>query len=114
MKKWPDDWYRISDSQVQNIGGNQSNLFNICRSWPFVLLQLFVHKSLGFSFPRLLIGSPYVLEYKWKIWKFERVPQSFWIDKNNQIMFFREIGEELGVKTFEDWYKVKQVSKKFD
>ena len=45
-------------------------------------------------------------EKEWLPWKFETVPNGFWNDKNNQRNFLEWLGNELGFKNQDDWYKV--------
>ena len=44
--------------------------------------------------------------YDWIIWKFSKVPNNFWLDKNNQKKYMKWLGEKLNIKTLDDWYKV--------
>lgn len=46
-------------------------------------------------------------EYEWLPWKFRACPRNFWNDVNNQRKFMEWAGKELGIKSMEDWYKVK-------
>ena len=43
-------------------------------------------------------------EYPWIPWKFLNVPNGYWNEIENQIKFMRYLGEQLKVKTMEDWY----------
>lgn len=45
-------------------------------------------------------------EYSWKIYKFEKVPNNFWEDKENVMEAIDCIKKELGIKTKEDWQRV--------
>jgi hypothetical protein len=46
-------------------------------------------------------------QHHWKVWKFKKLPDGSWANPALQRRFWTEIGDELGVKTLEDWYKVK-------
>ena len=45
-------------------------------------------------------------EYDWLEWKFNVTPKGFWEDKKNQKKYLLWLGEQLGYKILEDWYKV--------
>ena len=47
-------------------------------------------------------------EYEWLFWKFTPAPQSSWKSKENQLKYMAWLGEQLGYKTKEDWYKITQ------
>jgi hypothetical protein len=50
-------------------------------------------------------------DYPWHPWKFESpAPKGFWTDIQNQKKYFDWLGEQLGVKTMDDWYNVKYSS----
>eukprot|EP00026_Physarum_polycephalum_P002945 Phypoly_transcript_02954.p1 GENE.Phypoly_transcript_02954~~Phypoly_transcript_02954.p1 ORF type:complete len:796 (+),score=103.49 Phypoly_transcript_02954:213-2600(+) len=46
-------------------------------------------------------------EREWQPWRFEPTPKGFW-DKDHALPdFMKYLGEKMGFKTLEDWYKVK-------
>ncbi len=45
-------------------------------------------------------------DYNWLPWKFNRAPQLFWNDVNNQKKFVKWAENELNIKEMGDWYKV--------
>jgi hypothetical protein len=45
-------------------------------------------------------------EHSWVLWKFQKVPVSFWADITNQRELLDSVGRDIGVKTLEDWYKI--------
>jgi len=47
-------------------------------------------------------------EYKWLEWKFNSTPKNFWIIKKNQKKYMDWLGEQLGYKNYEDWYKIRR------
>lgn len=46
------------------------------------------------------------VEHQWPTFQKE-TKQSNWVDMEKQREFFTHISRQLGIKTFEDWYKVK-------
>jgi hypothetical protein len=65
-----------------------------------VLLMTKYNKS-----PSLLLAAVYP-DYEWLPWKFARVSKSFWVDNKNKKKFFDWAGKQLGIKQYDDWYKV--------
>jgi hypothetical protein len=57
-------------------------------------------------------GSPYQLlttlysDYDWKFWMFHKAPLNIWDDIEKQKEYMTWLGNKLGYKTMEDWYKV--------
>ncbi len=45
-------------------------------------------------------------EHEWLPWKFTGTPKNFWKDVNNVTKFLDWAGKNLGVKQYEDWYKI--------
>jgi hypothetical protein len=81
-----EDWYRISANDIRANGGDR-------------LLRL--HAG---SYAKLL-QSVYP-EYDWMIWKFKQTPKGFWNVEENQKKFVNWLGKQLGVKHFDDWYRI--------
>jgi hypothetical protein len=45
-------------------------------------------------------------DHNWAAWKFSKVPPLYWKDIANQRKYFDTLGQELGIKTLDDWYNV--------
>jgi len=82
-----EDWYLVKQEDFIKHGANG-------------LLEQYYHNS---PTEALLAIYP---DFGWVIWKFKTVPQGFWKDKRNQQKFFDWVGNQLGFKSFEDWYKI--------
>lgn len=88
LKSW-EDWYKVPQKEFkQHLNG---------------IIQFH-----GNSHIKLLINS--YPEYNWKIWKFNKVPSSYWNELKNQRHFFDDLGKELGYEKQEDWYKIQKVN----
>lgn len=83
------DWYKVDPKSISNL--IDPNLLN--RTF-----QGSLHNALSSVFP----------EHKWCPWMFEhqKVPRGYWQHHSNQKHFFDWLGERLGVKQLDDWYKV--------
>jgi len=57
------------------------------------------------SLVKLLLHFHY--DKEWEPWRFEQVPNGFWENKTNRLLFFNFAEKELGLKNKEDWYRVK-------
>jgi hypothetical protein len=81
--EFPEDWYglRYEDIEVS-------------------LMKLF-------GSPEKLVRS-FFPDYKFKTWKFNRVPPGWWDDIKNQQEYIKTLGEELNFAKPEDWYKLRQ------
>jgi hypothetical protein len=44
--------------------------------------------------------------FKWLPWKFKKAPQKCWLSKANRILFFDWLGDQLGIKSMDDWYSI--------
>lgn len=81
-----EDWYNINiDKVVKHGGRNVLTVYN------------------GSAMRAVQNVYP---EHKWLPWKFETVPLGFWEKIDNQRQFFDWLAEQLGYKTYEDWYQV--------
>eukprot|EP01114_Cavostelium_apophysatum_P015052 TRINITY_DN4029_c1_g1_i1.p1 TRINITY_DN4029_c1_g1~~TRINITY_DN4029_c1_g1_i1.p1 ORF type:complete len:534 (-),score=127.16 TRINITY_DN4029_c1_g1_i1:1284-2885(-) len=85
VKEWQ-DWYQIRTAAVSENGG----------AGILALYDKSHAKALMAVYP----------EYQWKEWKFERAPRGTWTDKKKQREFFDSIEKKLGVKEWQDWYKI--------
>lgn len=47
-------------------------------------------------------------EHEWKPWKFQTTPQNYWVSAENVKSYMDWLGEELGYKSMDDWYKITQ------
>ena len=45
-------------------------------------------------------------ETNWIPWKFDKCPQNYWDDINNQRKFMEWAATQLNVKQIQDWYKI--------
>jgi hypothetical protein len=45
-------------------------------------------------------------EYEWLPWKFEKSPNKYWDNKENQKFFMNWLAKQLNIKELNDWYKV--------
>eukprot|EP01114_Cavostelium_apophysatum_P012589 TRINITY_DN2854_c0_g1_i1.p1 TRINITY_DN2854_c0_g1~~TRINITY_DN2854_c0_g1_i1.p1 ORF type:complete len:464 (+),score=89.13 TRINITY_DN2854_c0_g1_i1:116-1507(+) len=82
-----DHWYSVQSRDVAEEGGSG-------------LLKIY-----DGSVMRIVMAN--YPEHDWKIWRFSPVESGFWIDKRNQRAFFDDLGKQLGMKTWEDWYQIK-------
>ena len=70
------------------------------------------YTNYGYGLCQIYNSSPYQLlksmypEYEWLFWKFTVAPNSSWENKENQLNYMAWLGEQLGYKTIEDWYKI--------
>ena len=85
-----EDWYRIraTDIMTKQSGKNRS----------------FLNKYYGGSLVRALRAA--YPEFPWKSWKFCYTPPNFWNDVKNQIIFFEDLKQELGLEKDEEWYGI--------
>src|SRR4051794_29811376 len=47
-------------------------------------------------------------QHNWKLWKFKMSPKGYWEKTENQKEFLNWVGDQLGYKCMEEWYKVGQ------
>ena len=87
--KTKEDWYKITGNDFKKNHG----------------IGLLVSYYNGSSYQLLKSIYP---EYEWLFWKFTPAPQSSWGSKENQLQYMAWLGEQLGYKTKEDWYKISQ------
>ena len=45
-------------------------------------------------------------DHTWHTWLFSKVPKNWWKSVENQREYLTWLGERLGYKTMEDWYKI--------
>eukprot|EP01114_Cavostelium_apophysatum_P001389 TRINITY_DN11199_c0_g1_i1.p1 TRINITY_DN11199_c0_g1~~TRINITY_DN11199_c0_g1_i1.p1 ORF type:complete len:588 (-),score=156.40 TRINITY_DN11199_c0_g1_i1:19-1782(-) len=57
------------------------------------------------SISRLMMSA--YPEKNWKIYRFRAVPSGYWNDASKHRNFFNDVAAELGIKNYEDWYKVR-------
>tara|TARA_B100000424_G_scaffold232127_1_gene194730 strand:+ start:235 stop:1836 length:1602 start_codon:yes stop_codon:yes gene_type:complete len=85
--KTKEDWYKITKKIVyNNYGGG--------------LLNGYYNNT-----PSKFIQNIFT-EYKWLLWKFTQTNRKYWKEKENHKIYAIWLGEELGFKTMEDWYKI--------
>ena len=81
-----EDWYKITSVNISdNYGGGLISGY-------YKTTTLFVKAM----FPN----------YKWVEWKFEQIPKKLWKDIKNHKIYAIWLGETLGYKQTEDWYKI--------
>lgn len=81
-----EDWYRISQSQVEENGGR-------------LLLQRYRRS------PTRMVTS-ILNEHKWDLQKFINKPNGIWDDLETQKICMEKLTKELNIKEMEDWYSV--------
>lgn len=86
-----DDWYRITQHEIQKWGGG----------------GLLVMYYQGSPFRALQAIYP---DHKWMPWRFGQAPKGTWdtikSDVNEQKRVIQWLSEKLSVKYLEDWYRV--------
>jgi hypothetical protein len=60
----------------------------------------------------MMLSSIYP-EYDWLPWKFEKTPQNYWGDTENQRKYLDWAATQLGIKDPSDWYSVGRKVRKF-
>lgn len=83
-----EDWYKIRGKDFVEFGGGS-------------LLQKYNYS------PSEILCSVFP-EHTWLPWKFDNSPQNIWHNEQIRLKYMKWLAEKLGLKTMEDWYKVKQ------
>jgi hypothetical protein len=107
-------WYNVKMEAIEAAGGALQNLGYIgefhADSFVFIGYGLLSHKYRNSIASALSSIYP---EHNWKIWKFHRVPRSFWKQKTTQRAFLDDCAVTLGLwdsadgrKALEKWYHV--------
>eukprot|EP01114_Cavostelium_apophysatum_P021582 TRINITY_DN7577_c0_g1_i1.p1 TRINITY_DN7577_c0_g1~~TRINITY_DN7577_c0_g1_i1.p1 ORF type:complete len:631 (-),score=127.68 TRINITY_DN7577_c0_g1_i1:279-2171(-) len=81
------DWYKIKPIDIKDHGG--ACLLNMYERY----------------LPHLVKGV--FPEHRWKTCRFEFLQDEFWKDSTNHREILDEVGSELGVRHWEDWYQVR-------
>lgn len=81
-----EDWYRVTIKDVARHGGDR-----LLSRYGYCLLP---------------IMSSLYPEHDWKPWLYTRVPVGFWRNRGNRRSYMRWLGEQLGFRKAEDWYRV--------
>lgn len=81
-----DDWYRLTFEQVSRNGG-----YGLLRHYN------------GSHSAALIANYP---NHEWLEWRFVSVPKGFWDKPANRRRYFVWLGEQLGIRTLDDWYRV--------
>jgi hypothetical protein len=81
-----EDWYKLKASELIERGGR--GLLSRYNDSLFYLLSA--------NYP----------EYDWKPWLFCKVPQSFWINKENQKKYLNWFAKKFNIKNLNDWYNI--------
>lgn len=80
------DWYRLKhEDMARNSGGTVANLY--WRGSPI--------RAVMECFP----------DYEWQEWFFTQVPATFWRHRKNRLRYLAWLGEQLGFRQMEDWYR---------
>ncbi|MBN4050257.1 hypothetical protein JYT28_00715 [Desulfobulbus sp. AH-315-M07] len=82
----PEDWYKLTAKQLQRNGGAE-------------LLKYFN------SSPSSVVID-HMPKYEWQPWLFPAVPQGYWHKRKHRLKYMRWLGERLGYKRPEHWYKI--------
>lgn len=81
-----DDWYKISCDDFDNNYGA-----GFIRYYDYSPIKVVME-----NFPL----------HNWDIWKFKRCPRNWWLDKNNQQIYIKWLGNRLNFLKLEDWYQI--------
>ncbi len=83
----PEDWYDLTAATLRHFGGSgMLSYYGECVS-------------------ALVID--YVPWYDWKEWLFPRCPKGFWADPHNRRRYLEWLGEKLGFREPDDWYRLR-------
>ena len=81
------DWYRLSyEDMAKQHGGRVARV-----SWHGSPIH-----AVKECFPN----------YDWQEWKFVHVPTAFWHSRQNRRRYMTWLGEQLGIRQWQDWYRV--------
>ena len=83
----PEDWYRVTRKDFYEHDGA-------------VFLKNYRESS-----PQEALRE-YMSKYKWCPWLFTRVPNGYWEEPKNQIVYIKWLGSTLGYKKQADWYQL--------
>lgn len=79
-----DDWYRITQQHICDLGGSAL----------LVLYNGSVLQMLRVLYP----------EFSWQPWRFNHVPQGYWEERKHQRQALDQLATELNVGHWENWY----------
>eukprot|EP01114_Cavostelium_apophysatum_P005030 TRINITY_DN1558_c0_g1_i1.p1 TRINITY_DN1558_c0_g1~~TRINITY_DN1558_c0_g1_i1.p1 ORF type:complete len:545 (+),score=133.12 TRINITY_DN1558_c0_g1_i1:262-1896(+) len=85
LTKW-EDWYGVTQQQLQQHGGSS--------------ILSYYHNS-----PMKAITTIYP-EHPWQLWRFNKVPKLFWEDEKILRQAIEYLAKELNIKEPVDWYNV--------
>jgi hypothetical protein len=83
----PEDWYKITRSDVHSAGG--ASLI-----------------STKFGDSLLKLAKALYPNHEWLEWKFDKAPRSFWASKANRRKFLEWVKVELNIESQRAWYSV--------
>jgi hypothetical protein len=97
--KSAEDWYRISATQIDNLGGR----------------SLLLHYK---SNMYLALKTVYP-DHEWDSVRFHRVERNRWASKATQKAFFDSVEKNIGMQSKEEWYtmtrtKIRELGGSFD
>lgn len=87
LMRW-EDWYHVRRSELESFG---------------------IHPSVWSCYGNshmVAIASVYSSDFKWKMWRFDNVPDHYWEDSANVRRFLDDARLELGIRELDDWYTV--------
>jgi len=82
-----DDWYNVKISELK-VRGHASGLLKAYNGS--------LAKALRALYP----------EHNWQEWRFRKVPQHFWDNKQNILRYMKWVSDEIGVVSMRDWYSL--------
>eukprot|EP01114_Cavostelium_apophysatum_P014359 TRINITY_DN3702_c0_g1_i1.p1 TRINITY_DN3702_c0_g1~~TRINITY_DN3702_c0_g1_i1.p1 ORF type:complete len:614 (+),score=148.50 TRINITY_DN3702_c0_g1_i1:97-1938(+) len=84
-----EDWYHVRSTKIKPFlfNGGTSVLADFDNSLPNLLKAVYP-------------------EHDWKPWKFDILPANFWKDKQIQKDFLNDLGQNLQIRRWEEWYRV--------
>eukprot|EP01114_Cavostelium_apophysatum_P001436 TRINITY_DN11234_c0_g1_i3.p1 TRINITY_DN11234_c0_g1~~TRINITY_DN11234_c0_g1_i3.p1 ORF type:complete len:383 (-),score=45.89 TRINITY_DN11234_c0_g1_i3:53-1201(-) len=89
IKQWR-DWYKITVEDMAQHGS-----FSVLRHY-----QNSIHNTMVNVYP----------EHPWQMFLFQKAPNGYWKNPDNQRLMFDHMWEKLGIKQFEDWYTIEKKS----
>lgn len=94
-----EDWYNVTTVSVtKNYGTQMLSIYNGSLS-----------SALASTYPRMSPFHPKcclwkAVEYEWKEWLFDKVPQNFWSSIENQRKYLNWLAEILNINEKNEWY----------
>lgn len=91
------DWYNLNITDIATKGGSKLAAYH------------YEHQRDGVDQGNMLINSLAQVypDFPWQFWRFKYVAKSLWEEPKTHKQYFEWLGDELGLKSTDDWYKVK-------